>query len=176
MRLERDVVRAPPLDVAPGEVCEPSPAVGYVPSIHPAGEIRDHEARRGEPHVPQDGERVVTKTAVGVVERDEELAISRSPLAANASRELGERYASPAGGGQRVHLHRETPWGDARDAELAAPFNLVVAEDRRNHDAVRSKPRAVERSVWGQTPVLPNPPAPRVLCSSSVASTSSGVS
>jgi len=201
MRLERDAARAPPLDVAPGEVREPSAAVGHVPSIQPAGEVRDHEASGGEPHIPQHGERVVAKTAVRVVEGDEEIAIARSLFAAHRCLELDERNASPAGGGQRVHLHREPVRGDARDAELSASFDLVIAEDGRDHAAVRSKPRAVKRRVWGQTPsvsfrrisdgtirresdpvciiqtpVLPKPPTPRVLCSSSVASTSSGVS
>ena len=185
MGFERDTLRAPPLDVAPGQVGEASPAVGYIPTVQPTGEIRDDETRRREPHLPQYGERVVTKAAIGVVERDEKLAIARSPLAANACLELGERDASPAGGSQRVHLRRETGRSDAGDAKLPTPFDLVITEGGRDHDAVGSKPRAVERCVRGQVsgpghiiqaPVLPNPPTPRVLCSSADASTSSGVS
>ena len=90
----------------------------------------------------------------------------RLPFAANACLELDERHASPARGGQHMHLHRELARRDTRDAELSAPFDLVIAEDGRDHDPVYTT----------QTPVLPKPPAPRELCSSSVASTSSGVS
>ena len=144
---------------------------------------------------------MITKTPVGVVERDEQLAIARFPIAADARLELGKRDASPAGDGQRAHLHREPMRGDASDAKLSTPFDLVVTQDGRDHGGVASKLRAEKRCVWGQTPsgafcrtsgrmlrkesdpfyiiqtpVLPKPPAPRGLCSSSVASTSSGVS
>ena len=90
MRLERDTVRAPPLDVSPGQVREPSPTVGHIPSVQSTGEVRDHEASSGEPHVPEHRERVIAKTAVGVVERDEKLAIARPAPAANACLELDE--------------------------------------------------------------------------------------
>ena len=170
MGFERDTLRAPPLDVAPGQVGEASPAVGHIPTVQPTGEIRDDKTCRREPHIPQHGERVVTKAAISVVERDEKLAVERSPLAANACLELDERNASPAGRSQRVHLRRETGRSDARDAKLTTPFDLVITEGGRDHGAVGSKPRIV------QTPVLPNPPTPRGLCSSAEASTSSGVS
>ena len=146
MGLERDTLRAPPLDVAPGQVGEASPAVGDIPAVQPTREIRDDETRRREPHIPQHGERVVTKAAIGVVERDEKLAIARSPLAANACLELDERNASPAGRSQRVHLRRETGRSDARDAKLATPFDLVITEGGRDHDAGR-KPRAASRDA-----------------------------
>jgi len=166
MRLERNAVCAPALDVPPREMREPPPAVGHIPSIQSAREIRDDEACRGEPHAPQHRKRVVTKTAVRVVECDEELPLTRLPFAANARLELDERHASPARVGQRMHLPREPARRDTRDAELSTPFDLVIAEDGRDHDPVYTS----------QAPVLPKPPAPRELCSSSVASTSSGVS
>src|SRR5690348_7371536 len=108
MRLERDTVRAPPLDVPPGEVREPSPAVGHVPSNQPTGKIRDDETRCREPDIPQHGERIVTETAIRVVERNEQLPMARAPPAADAPLELAERDASPPCRGQRVHLRRET--------------------------------------------------------------------
>src|SRR6476659_2338408 len=110
MRLEREAVKTPPLDVPPGEVRKPSPAIGDIPAIQPPREVRDHEAPGREPHVPHHGEGVVPETTIGVVEGDEEIAIARTPLAANTCTEVAERNATPAGRGQRAHLRGETAW------------------------------------------------------------------
>ena len=179
MRFERDAVSAPALDVAPREMREPAPAIGNVPSIQPTGEIRDHEAHGRESHVPQHGERVVAEPAVGIVERDEELATAGAPVTANTRRELVERDTAPTGTGQGVYLRREPRRGEPRYAKLSATFDLVITQNGWDHGAVGSKARAVERYVGrriNQAPVLPKPPAPRALASSSVTSRSSGAS
>src|SRR3954466_193656 len=94
---------------------------------------------------------MITKTPVGVVERDEQLAIARFPIAAHARLKLGKRDASPAGGGQGAHLHREPMRGDASDAKLSTPFDLVITQDGRDHGGVASKLRAEKRCVWGHS-------------------------
>src|SRR5690349_17557398 len=77
VRLEHDAVRTPALDVTPREVCEAAATVRDVPPIEPAGIVRDDEARGAESQVAQHWKRVLAKPPVGVVERDEQLALAR---------------------------------------------------------------------------------------------------
>ena len=60
VRLERDPLRVPALDVAPGKVREPPTAVRDIPTIEPAGVVGDHETCACKPEVSKHGKGVVT--------------------------------------------------------------------------------------------------------------------
>jgi len=164
MRREGDAQRIPSLDIAPREMRKAPPAIRHVPAIQSACEVGDDEADREKPRVAQNGERVVTETSVGVVESDQQLVRRRSPLAANNGDERVERNASPAGVRERMDLRGEPCRRQTRDAELASTFDLVVAEDGRDHALFESKLRTAscnrtlragrERCVRGLTPYL----------------------
>ena len=86
MRLERNAAQAPALDVSPCEVREPPTPIRDVPAVESARIVGDDEAGRLESEVAQHGEREISESAVGVVERDEQLAVPWFSFAAKHRR------------------------------------------------------------------------------------------
>ena len=101
VRLERDPLRLPALDVAPGEVREPPTAVRDIPPIEPAGVVGDHETHACKLEVSKHRKGVITEPAVRVVERDEDLPGGSTAFATHARREFTQRDPAPTAVRQR---------------------------------------------------------------------------
>jgi hypothetical protein len=135
VRTELDTTRAPALDVSPREVRKPPTAVCNIPPIQATGVVGDDEARGRESDVPKRRKRVVAKAAIGVIERDDQLAWRESSDATNRIREFGERERPPPRLRQRLHLDGEATRRESRHTQLSPPLDLVVTQNRRDHGA-----------------------------------------
>src|SRR6185437_6838764 len=93
--------------VAPLQMREPATAVGHVPSIQLPRELGNDEAGGAESVRREHGKRVLAKTAIGIVERDDDLARTNRTHAARAGLQFSQRQRSPAVACQTVDLARE---------------------------------------------------------------------
>ncbi len=160
---ERDPALPPALDVAPREVREPPSAVGDVPAVEPPGVVGDDEARGGESVRLEHGERVLAKSAVGVVERDHHLARRPRRGHLRASHDLGQSDGPISVARQPLHLTREAPRREAGHAQLAAALDLVVAENERlAHAPPHSSGSRLSSETCPGAPTSDRTPRPRL--------------
>src|SRR5580704_229890 len=141
VRDEFDATGLPAAHVAPRQVRESAAAVGDIPTVQAAGIVGDDRADGGEANSCQRRESVLSEAAIGVIERDDQLAAPERALAVDAALDFVERQRPPAAGGQALELLSKTPGRQARHAQVSPAVDLVIAQDRRN-DHYDKKPRA----------------------------------